>query len=189
LGGKTGGGTAGGGGLHSTLSLAGKLRHTDGDANESGNSGFASDDFGDHAMKTFLVPAVCLLVGLAIGFFAGDRYNERHVTNEAVELMMSGREASERLDAVRGIRAIECIDAGNTQRAIEVWLRPIADFYSQYANLTHNDNLTKELLTKIEQFSKTNQVVAERIRASTNEIFKLPPGWPNTPMEPTATAD
>jgi len=102
--------------------------------------------------------------------------------------MMSGREASERLDAVRGIRAIECIDAGNTQRAIEVWLRPIADFYSQYANLTHNDNLTKELLTKIEQFSKTNQVVAERIRASTNGIFKLPPGWPNTPMEPTATA-
>jgi hypothetical protein len=41
---------------------------------------------------------------------------------------------------------------------------PIADFYSSHVSLTHNDERTKELLARIEQFARTNQVVAAQIK-------------------------
>ena len=130
-------------------------------------------------MKTFVTSVIFLPVGLTVGFYIGNRDHQKHVTNEAVQLMVQGIESSDRLEAARGIRAIELIDAGNTQQMIQMFSLPIADFYSEYANLTHNDKRTKDLLAKIEQFSRTNQVVAARIRASTNAFFKLPPVWPN----------
>lgn len=113
-----------------------------------------------------------------MGWYFEHRHTEREMTN-VIQQMEQPVEASDRLAATRGIRTIEFIDAGNTQQVIEMSSFAIADFYSEYANLTHNDERTKELLAKIEQFCRTNQIVAARIKASTNTFFKLPSKWPN----------
>ena len=129
-------------------------------------------------MKILIACFVSLFLGIAMGWYFEHRHAEREMTS-VVEQMMQPIEASDRLAAARGIRTIKLIDAGNTQQVIEMSSFAIADFYSEYANLTHNDERTKELLAKIEQFCRTNQVVAARIEASTNTFFKLPPKWPN----------
>lgn len=121
---------------------------------------------------------VSLFLGITIGWHFEHRHAGREMTN-IVWQMEQPMEASDRLAAARGIRTIELVDAGNTQQVIEMSSFAIADFYSAYANLTHNDKRTEELLAKIEQFCRTNQAVADRIRASTNMFFKLPPKWPN----------
>jgi hypothetical protein len=139
-------------------------------------------------MKALISSVVCLVAGLAVGFFIGYRYYERYITNEAIKQMLDGMESSQTLAAARGLQAIQLIDAGNTQQVIQMSLYPVADFYSAYASSTHNDERTKEWVAKIHQFARTNQAVASQIRASTNAFFQLPLMWPNTALEPTATA-
>jgi hypothetical protein len=134
-------------------------------------------------MKALIASIVCLAVGLAIGFFVGYRYCNWHGTNEAEDQMIQMMESSDRLAAARGLRAIELIEAGNTNQAIEMFSFPIADFYAEYAYAGTNDERTLKLRAQIEQFAKTNQVVADQIRASTNAFFQLPPMWPNTMPE------
>jgi len=139
-------------------------------------------------MRALIASIVCLVIGLAIGFFVGYRYYERHITNEAVQQMLEGMESSQRLEATMSIRAISLAESGDTQQVAQIFSFPIANFYSEYAPQTHNDERTKKLLAKIEQFSQSNQVVAARIRESTNVFFQLPAGWPSTALEPTPTA-
>jgi len=114
-------------------------------------------------MKAFLASGFCLLIGLAGGFFLGYRYHEGHITNEAVQEMGLSLESSDRLAAARGVRAIEVIQSGDTQRAIQMFSVPVADFYSGYTRLTHNDEKTKKLLLWIEQVASTNVAVAKAI--------------------------
>ncbi len=114
-------------------------------------------------MKTFLASGFCLLIGLAGGFFVGYRYYEKHITNEAVQEMAKGLESSDRLQAARGVRAIEDIQSGDTQRAIQMVSIPVADFYSGYTRLTNSDEKTKKLLFWIEQVASTNAAVAKAI--------------------------
>ena len=130
-------------------------------------------------MKALIASIVCLVVGLTIGFFVGYRYYERHITNEAVQQMLAGMESSQRLEAIMSIQAISLVESGDTQQVAQIFSPPIASFYSDYAPMTHNDKRTRDLLTKIEQFSRSNQVVAAQIRESTNAFFQLPSGWPN----------
>jgi hypothetical protein len=135
-------------------------------------------------MKTLIASIVCL----AIGFFVGYWYYERHITNEAVQQMMSGVESSDRLEATMSIRAISLAESGDTQQAAQTFSFPIASFYSEYESLTNNDKQTRDVLALIEQFSRSNQVVAARIRASTDAVFQLPPGWPDPAPGPTPAA-
>ncbi len=117
-------------------------------------------------MKALIASGVSLLVGLAIGGYIGYRYHDRHITNEAVEQMLEGMESSERLEAARGIRAIELIQSGDSQQAVQMFSIPIADFYSWHVNLTHNEQRTKDLLARIEQLARTNQAVAAQIKTA-----------------------
>lgn len=114
-------------------------------------------------MKTLIASFASLLVGLAIGSYLGYRCYDRHVTNEAVQQMLRQMESSDRLGAARGMRAIELIQSGHTQEVAQMFFAPIADFYSQYAKLAHNDERTKQLLATIEWFAKTNPAVAAQM--------------------------
>jgi len=120
-------------------------------------------------MKALIASGVSLLVGLLLGGYIGYRYYDRHITNEAVEQMLGGVESSESLEAARGIRAIELIQSGDSQQAIQMFSIPIADFYSWHVNLTHNNEQTKDLLTRIEQLARTNQIVAAQIKTEMND--------------------
>jgi uncharacterized protein YneF (UPF0154 family) len=139
-------------------------------------------------MKALIASIVCLVVGLAVGVFVGHRSYERHITNEAVQQMLSGMESSQRLEAMMSIRAISLAESGDTQHVAQIFSPLIASFYSEYAPMTHNDKRTRDLLARIEQLSRSNQVVAAQIEAETDAFFQLPSGWPNTALEPTPTA-
>jgi hypothetical protein len=106
-----------------------------------------------------------LLLGLAAGWCFEHRQAEHRVTEVAVQ-MVQGIEASDRLEAARGIRAIELIQSGNTEQAVQMFSVPIADFYTGHVNLTNNDERTKDWLARIDQFSRTNEVVAAQIRTA-----------------------
>ena len=68
-------------------------------------------------MKTLIASCVSIfLAGMVIGSYIGYRYYERHITNEAIEQMVQGIESSDKLEAIRSIRTIELIEAGNTSK-------------------------------------------------------------------------
>jgi len=76
---------------------------------------------------------------------------------------MDGVESSDRLGAARGVRAIELIQSGDTQQAIQMFSTPVADFYSEYAHLTHNDEKTKNMIVWIDRAASTNPAIARAI--------------------------
>ena len=117
-----------------------------------------------HAMKIFIASTFTLLVGMAIGSCIGYRYYEKYIISETTKQTMELMESSDRLEATRGMLAIQLIEAGNTNRVIEIFAGPVASFYAEYVNLTHNDDRTKDELARIERFAKTNQVVAAQIK-------------------------
>jgi hypothetical protein len=114
-------------------------------------------------MKALIASIVCLVVGLAVGFYAGYRDYHKHIADEAVQQLVASTESSDRLEAARGVRAIELIQSGDTRQAIQMFSIPVGDFYSEYAHLSHNDEKTKNLLAKIEQVASTNAAVASAI--------------------------
>jgi len=117
-------------------------------------------------MKAFILASVCLLVGLAIGGYGGYHFHDRHVTNEAVKLMLEGTEASEAEHAVRATRAIESIESGETQKAVRSLSKAIAYYYFLYADHPSTDR-RRQICAMIDQLASTNKIVAEEI---TNEL-------------------
>jgi hypothetical protein len=102
-------------------------------------------------MKALLTSSIALLIGLAVGAFVGHRSYDRHLTHEAVQLLVESRESSDRERTARAIRSIEMIQAGRSNDAVELISRPIADFYHLYASGRHNDERTRGVLALIEQ--------------------------------------
>lgn len=117
-------------------------------------------------MKTILASSSCLLLGLVGGFFVGYHYYERHITSKASQQMVQLMDSDSRLEAARGVRAIELIQSGDTQQAIQMFCIPVADFYAGYARLPHNDDKTKKLLSWVEQIASTNAIVAGAIHGN-----------------------
>ncbi len=125
-------------------------------------------------MKTSIASIVSLLLGLAIGCYIGFRYCERHTTNEAVDLMVQGTETSAALQATIGVRAIELIDSGDTQQAVQLLSGPIAHYYTLYAP-GRSDERSAKLRGLIEELARTNQVVGARITEISNmSLLKKP---------------
>ena len=117
-------------------------------------------------MKIFIELAVCLVVGLAMGFYVGYRYYEWHITNEAVQLMTEQRESSDGEHAAEAVRVIELIGSGDSSNAVRMLSTPIANYYQWYAVYADTDR-ERKLRAFIEQLASTNQVVADAI-LSTN---------------------
>ena len=113
-------------------------------------------------MKRFIASVICLLVGLAAGFFVGYRYYERHITNEAVKLMVDGMESSAGVQAGRDIRAIQMIQSGEITNAVQTLSYPIADYYYLFAIHANTDREHK-MRAMIEELISTNKIVADEM--------------------------
>jgi hypothetical protein len=117
-------------------------------------------------MKPIFASAVSLLVGLAVGGYAGYHYQDRRSTSEAVNLMLEGSESSETVQAARATRAIELIESGETQKAVQILSKPIAYYYSLYADHADTEG-RRRTCAMIEELVSTNKIVAVEV---TNEM-------------------
>lgn len=112
-------------------------------------------------MKT----TIAIISALALGFLLGwhsrnDR--ARKVEGEIVKQMMNRTEASDRQDAARSVRAIELIQSGDTQRAVELLLTPIA-YYDCIYDDGHTNEEEARVRAHIGQLSRDNSLVSTRI--------------------------
>ena len=124
-------------------------------------------------MKILLASAISLLLGLVVGWYIEHRRAE-HEKTEIVQQMVQGSESADAEHAARAVRAVQFIELGDTQRAVQLLSGPIAHYYSLYGDDHRNDQRSK-VRALIEQIARTNQVVAARIaEASTNTQFKTP---------------
>ncbi len=114
-------------------------------------------------MKKLISGVIYLLLGLTLGWYFEQQYANNKMA-EALDQGFQQVQASDRLEAARGIRAIQLTEAGDKEQAIEMLSWPIADFYVAFADAGPKDDLTIKMRTEIEQFAKTNDVVAARIK-------------------------
>ena len=126
-------------------------------------------------MKTFVASVIFLLVGLAIGCFAGYRYCDRHTTNEAIQQMVEGMESDSGAAALSAVHCISSIESGDTQKAVQMLAFPIATYYSAYALHSGTNEERLKIRAQIEQLASTNQLIAAWLKkASTNYWSKTP---------------
>ena len=119
-------------------------------------------------MKTLITSTVSLLLGLAIGWYVEHRHSE-HEKTEIVQQLVEGIESSDGEKAGRAVLAIQAIDSGDKQRAVQLLSHPVARYYSFYSDVGANER-RKKLIVMIEELARTNQVVAARIAEfSTND--------------------
>src|ERR1035438_4799536 len=85
-------------------------------------------------MKTFVASVIFLLVGLAVGFYAGNRSYHKHIADEAVQMLVESGESSDALMASISARTISLIDSGQDQQAVQMLSFPIAHYYYIYAS-------------------------------------------------------
>jgi hypothetical protein len=121
-------------------------------------------------MKTVIASTVSLILGLGLGWYFEHHRAERERT-EIVQQMVDAGESSDCADAARAARAIQFIDSGQRQEAVQLLSGPVAHYYSVYGVLSTNERRSK-VRSLIEELAKTNQVVAARIAefASSSQI-------------------
>jgi hypothetical protein len=126
-------------------------------------------------MKLKLAVVLLMVAAIALGFFVGrfhagsyaQHRDAEHEVTEAIDLAVQGTETSAALQATLGVRAIEFIDSGDTQQAVQLLSGPIARYYTLYP-LGRNDERSEKLRGLIEELARTNQVVAARITEISN---------------------
>jgi hypothetical protein len=84
-------------------------------------------------MKTIIASAASLLVGLALGWWIEHRHANCE-KNEIIQHMVEATESFDAEPAARALRAIQLIDANDTQHAVQLLSRPIAHYYLIYAD-------------------------------------------------------
>jgi hypothetical protein len=114
-------------------------------------------------MKIIIVSLMSLLVGLGIGCYIGYREWDRHITNEALKLLMESQESSEELAAVISMKAIGSIETDDTQKAIQCLSKPIRIYYNNYEYAGTNNELRTKLRAQIKELISTNKIVADEI--------------------------
>lgn len=116
-------------------------------------------------MKTFIALVAGLLAGLAVGWVGGYFYNDMHTPSQVVSTMVQGTESSDAVAAGRSVRAIELIESGQTEKAVRMLSRPIADYYSEYGSHPNTER-RRQTRAIIEELMATNKIVAFEV---TNE--------------------
>jgi len=125
-------------------------------------------------MKTFLASVVSLILGLGLGWYFEHHRVEREKT-EIVQQMVEGGESSDREHAVRAARAIQLIESGQPQQAVQILASPVAHYYTSYTGAGSKEERRAETRALIEDLAKSNQVVAAQIaELSTNSQPKVP---------------
>ena len=124
-------------------------------------------------MKIIIASLVCLLVGLGIGYYFGYTRPTAN-TDRYVSEQMHQMEGDDAAAVVIAMDAIPAIEAGDAQKAVQYLSFTIASYYTTHAIQPHPDELRLKLRTEIEQLASTNQIIAARIKASTNSLIKTP---------------
>jgi len=114
-------------------------------------------------MKTFVASVTFLLVGLAVGFYAGNRSYHKHIADEAVQMLVESGESSDALMASVSARTISLIDSGQDQQAVQMLSFPIAHYYYIYASSEFTNAQRLKLRALIDGLASTNQIVAAQI--------------------------
>lgn len=118
-------------------------------------------------MKTVIASVVSLILGLGLGWYFEHNRAQREKTG-VVRQMVDGSESSDGEHAARAIRAIQLIESGETQQAVQLLSGPIVSYYSEYVAAGANERRSK-LRSLVEELARTNQVVAARLaEVSTN---------------------
>ena len=104
-----------------------------------------------------------LLVGLAAGFYAGNRSYHKHMADEAIRQMVEQTESSDALMASMSARTISLIDSGQDQQAVQMLSFPIASYYYIYASSEFTNEQSLRLRALIDGLASTNQIVAAQI--------------------------
>lgn len=113
-------------------------------------------------MKVIIISLVTLLVGVGIGWHFGYTHSNLQAAKE-VGSVLEAQEDGDAVAASFAVEAVRCIDAGDTQKAVQFLSLPIA----HYCVVFHYDSPTNEsrlkLRSRIDQLAQTNQVVAAQI--------------------------
>jgi len=122
-------------------------------------------------MKTCLASLICLLLGLAVGFYIGYRDWHKHIADEAIQQLVESTESSDALMASMSARTISLIDSGQDKEAVQMLSFPIASYYYIYASSEFTNAQRLKLRALIDNLAKSNQVVAAQIA---NEMSNKP---------------
>jgi hypothetical protein len=120
-------------------------------------------------MKITIISLVSLLIGIGAGWYLGyTRPNAQ--ANRELRKELGDVQVDDIRAAAFAVGAINRIDAGDTQAAVQWLSLPIAHFWSdcQIRPSTNEDRL--KLLGSIEKLSHTNQIVAAHITNEANYI-------------------
>jgi hypothetical protein len=116
-----------------------------------------------------IVSLVSLLVGIGVGWFVASRPNAK-LTRHTRDLEMTFDSIENVQEICMGgmaslsVNAIQCIDSGKTQEAVQ-WLSfPIANYYRDYGSRAGTNTQRFKLVARIEELARTNQTVAALIK-------------------------
>jgi hypothetical protein len=112
-------------------------------------------------MKIIVSSLSCLLVGIALGWYAGYSRPVAKANREAMKQFVV-MDADDSMAAAIAVRAIPLIQAGENQKAVEGLVRPIGMFY-RYRKTRVSTEAHSNLLARIEQLAASNQAVATEI--------------------------
>ena len=107
-----------------------------------------------------------LLVGLAVGW-CFEHYRAEREKTEIIQEMVDGTESCDIERAGRAVRAIQMIDSGGTQEAVQLLSGAVAHFYGVYGDRGGKNQQRRKLLTQIHELARTNRIVATRIQELT----------------------
>jgi hypothetical protein len=116
-----------------------------------------------HAMKIITVSLVSLLVGVGIGWYFGYTRSDAQAAKE-VGSVLEAQESGAAVAAVFATEAVGCIDAGDTQKAVQFLSLPIAHYWVGYAIRAGTNSQRLKVRSYIEQSAYTNQIVAAQIK-------------------------
>jgi hypothetical protein len=124
-------------------------------------------------MKTMVISLVSLLIGLCVGWYAG--YTRPfHEGLKYLRTQEDAYESGHAMAASLAVDAIQSIDAGESQKAIQFLSFPIASYYSSYSIYAGTNAERLKVTARIERLAQTNQIVAARIKDFTNFTPNLP---------------
>jgi hypothetical protein len=115
-------------------------------------------------MKPAVALTCGLILGLALGWFAGYVHPRNVATRRAVQFV-DRVEPGFHGEAVYAIKAVQLIEAGNTDFAVKVLATPIASYYRLYAIQPGTNEHRLRARAVIDELARTNSTVAAAIQS------------------------
>jgi hypothetical protein len=114
-------------------------------------------------MKTLTFSLFSLLFGVGIGWYLGCTRPVVEANRDALQ-KLHVIQNDDRETAVFGLAAIQLIDSGDTQKAIQVLAQPIGIYYRLYALNAETSDERTEMRKSIEKLASTDPIVATEIQ-------------------------